>query len=188
MKWAPTAVIIVLLGAVAVLGSMAVNQKPATGLAVCPVGLNASDTCVFACGVNPELKIPLEAVGNAQSCAVSGKVKVIAFHSPTCQYCEQQTPVLTQLKQKYGDTLDLSYACTTIHTGDDVLCQNDTSGKYLPYAQSQALLTQYQTAIGGTPTLVINCEYARVGSYAIQDPTTEYSDLDKLFSLMLGAQ
>jgi len=171
-----------------VLGSVVITQKPAPTTGCSLSGLNASNACVFTCGVNSELEIPIDAVANAQSCAVSGKVKVIAFHSPTCSYCEQQTPVLTQLKQKYGDTLDLSYACTAIHTGDDVLCQNNTSGKYLPYAQSQALVTQYQTAIGGTPTLVINCGYARVGSYAIQDPTTEYSDLDKLFSLMLGAQ
>jgi thiol-disulfide isomerase/thioredoxin len=150
---------------------------------------NAS-TCVFTCEVNSKLSLQIEPTG-AASCATAGKVNLLAFHSPTCLYCEAQTPILDQLKQKYGDRLDIQYACAEIHEQDPALCQANADGKYLPYAQSQALVTQYQSAVQGTPTLIFNCEYARVGSYSIMDQqkgtTTELTDIDTIISTLLGS-
>lgn len=147
----------------------------------------SADTCVFLCQANTRLNISLEPVVGATSCATAGKVKLYAFHSPTCPYCSAQEPILDQLKQKYGSKLDISYVCTPIHEGDDGLCQNNTDGLYLPYAQGNALLTQYRASVGGTPTLIFDCEYARVGSYALRDEATEYGDLDKVVSMLLGS-
>ena len=147
--------------------------------------------CIFTCQVNSQLSIPLEPVSGVASCATAGKVELLAFHSPTCPYCEAQLPMLNQLKAKYGSRLDVKYVCTPIHEGDDALCQNNTGGLYLPYAQSNALLTQYRASVQGTPTLIFNCEYARVGSYAIRDQTsgttTELDDLGIIVSTLLGS-
>ncbi len=147
--------------------------------------------CIFTCQVNSQLNIPLEPVSGSASCAVAGKVELLAFHSPTCPYCSAQEPILNQLKAKYGSRLDLKYVCTPIHEGDDALCQNNTGGKYLPYAQSNALLTQYKASVQGTPTLIFNCGYARVGSYSLRDQsagtTVERDDIEKIISTLLAS-
>ena len=199
-QWNPEIAWVTFVGILVIVGTTAFTGMAVSGL---KASLEAANTqggtsnpplatvqgnasaCVFLCQANTRLNISLEAVGGATSCATAGKVKVYAFHSPTCPYCSAQEPVLEQLKQKYGSKLDISLACAPIHEGDDGLCQNNTGGKYLPYAQSTALLTQYQTSVQGTPTLIFDCEYARVGSYAIRDVATEYGDLDKVVSMLL---
>jgi len=172
-KLAKFAPLVIVLGAIILLGGLYFSQTSPTILPPAIVKLNA------------QLAIPLNLVAGASSCAVSGKVKVITVHSPTCPYCEAQYPMLQQLKQKYGNQLELDYVCVPIHSGDGALCQNDSSGEYLPYSQGIALATQYQSAIQGTPTLIFDCQYARVGSYAISDPTSEAADLDKIVSTLL---
>jgi len=162
--------LIIIIGAIILLVGLFFSQTSPATLPPAIVKLNA------------QLAIPLSPIVNASSCAVSGKVKVIVFHSPTCPYCEAQYPLLQQLKQKYGDQLELDYACTIAHAGDDILCQNDSSGKYMPYAQSLANVVQYRSAIKGTPTLIFNCQYARV---ALANPTSETTDLDKIVSALL---
>lgn len=65
---------------------------------------------------------------NQTDCGTAGKVKLYVFHSPTCPYCESQEPILTALKQKYGDAIELNYVCTPIHgVGDVTLCKQQTS-------------------------------------------------------------
>ena len=180
--------IIVLFIVVVILGSMAFTPK----ITAACTAVNASDSCVFTCSINTQLEakfqrpIPIDPIDGATSCAESGKVQVLAFHSPTCPYCEEQVSVLDQLEQKYGDALDIKYVCTSIHEGDDALCMNNSDGLYLPDEESKSALSKYASAIGGTPTLVLNCEFTRVGSYAIQDKTEEYNQLDTVLSL-LGA-
>jgi len=195
VAWVTFVGIIVILGTTAFTGMAVANLKASLGTTstggttnppLATVQGNAS-TCVFLCQANTRLNISMEAVGGATSCATAGKVNIYAFYSPTCPYCAAQEPVMEQLKQKYGAKLSITYVCTPIHEGDDGLCQNNTGGKYLPYAQSNALLAQYQASVQGTPTLVFNCEYARVGSYAIRDEATEYGDLDKVVSMLLGS-
>lgn len=195
IAWVTFVGIIVILGTTAFTGMAVSNLKSSFESALGSMGTNPAlytmqqntSTCVFLCQANTLLNISLEAVGGATSCATAGKVKVYAFHSPTCPYCAAQEPVLEQLKQKYGSKLDITYVCTPIHQGDDGLCQNNTGGKYLPYAQGSSLLSKYAASVQGTPTLVFNCEYARVGSYAIRDEATEYGDLEKVISMLLGS-
>jgi len=201
-QWNPEVAWVTFVGIIVIVGTTAFTGMAVSGLKASLETANTQGTvsnpplytvqgnasaCVFLCQANTRLNISLEAVGGAASCATAGKVKVYAFHSPTCPYCSAQEPVLDQLKQKYGSKLDISYVCTPIHEGDDGLCQNNTGGKYLPYAQGNTLLTKYQSSVQGTPTLVFNCEYARVGSYAIRDEATEYGDLDKVVSMLLGS-
>ncbi|MFH1286124.1 MAG: thioredoxin family protein [Candidatus Micrarchaeota archaeon] len=57
-----------------------------------------------------------------ESCAADGKVKVYAFYSPTCPFCENQRPILDELKDEFGSNLEVSYICTKIHSGDEALC------------------------------------------------------------------
>lgn len=191
IAWVTVVGILVIVGTTAFTGMTVAGLKSslgaASGTSNLPLATVQGDAgaCVFLCQANTRLNISLEAVGGATSCAAAGKVTIYAFHSPTCPYCTAQEPVLDQLEQKYGSKLDISLVCTPIHEGDDGLCQNNTAGLYLPYAQSNALLAQYQGSVQGTPTLVFDCEYARVGSYAIRDEATEYSDLDKVVSMLL---
>jgi len=201
-QWNPEVAWVTFVGILVIVGTTAFTGMAVSGLKASLEAANTqggtsnpplatvqgnASTCVFLCQANTRLNISLEAVGGATPCATAGKVKVYAFHSPTCSYCEAQFPILDQLKQKYGSKLDISYVCTPIHEGDDALCQNNTGGKYLSYAQGNTLLTKYQSSVQGTPTLVFNCEYARVGSYAIRDEATEYGDLDKIISMLLGS-
>jgi thiol-disulfide isomerase/thioredoxin len=200
-QWNPEIAVVTFVGILVILGTnvflgsalndmksavLSAQNSPSASPSTYNTNSSAS-ACVFTCQVNPKLLIPLDALSGATACATAGKVNVLAFHSPTCPYCEAQLPALTQLKQKYGSQLNITYVCTEIHAQDPELCQNNTGGKFLPYAQSQALVTQYKSAVSGTPTLVFNCEYARVGSYSMQDAAKEQADLDKVISTLLGS-
>ncbi|MEM0372725.1 MAG: hypothetical protein QXO69_02720 [archaeon] len=152
--------------------------------------LSSSDSKV--CSMKSSLAIPV-AKGimcgtDTSYCVPSGaaKVKILAFHSPTCPYCEAQVPVLERIKQEMGSAVEVQYVCKMIHDGDDALCQNNSNGRYLDWATSQKIVSDFGLESEGTPILVINCEYNRVGSYALMDQrqnsSVEYSDLKKLIS------
>jgi thiol-disulfide isomerase/thioredoxin len=132
----------------------------------------ASSTDSKICGVNSKLTVQMKPVlscGNAQCSATPGKVKITVFHSPTCPYCEAQVTVLEQIKNKYGDKVEITYACKAIHSGDEQLCRSST--KYLPYDESVALAKSFGVEGEGTPIAVFNCKYSRVGSLALEDTT-----------------
>jgi thiol-disulfide isomerase/thioredoxin len=186
-KWGPAILLSAIVGIIVFAGTYSATTCQAVA---CPSVIDASDSCVFTCEVNSGLQIPLEA-GGAESCNVAGEVSVLAFHSPSCGYCDAQEPVLDELKQVYGDKLNLKYVCTEIHEGDDALCMENKDGKYVPYEEGKALVAKYQASIGGTPTLIFDCAYLRVGSYAIRDQsqgtTVEMDDLSKVLDLLLAA-
>lgn len=205
--WNPEMAMVTFIGVLVIVGSMAISGMAINDLKnalndanarlgsissppLYTVQANAS-ACVFTCAVNSQLSIPIEPVSGATSCAAAGKVSILAFHSPTCPYCDAQEPMFNQLKQKYGEQLDLQYVCTEIHSGDDQLCKENKDGKYLAYDAGRAMLTKYAQSVQGTPTLIFNCEYARVGSYALRDQTAkttvEYDDLEKIVSTLLAS-
>jgi thiol-disulfide isomerase/thioredoxin len=140
------------------------------------------------CAVNNGLTVKLDPVlscGNASCSAPEGKVSVIAFYSPTCPYCEAQYTVFQQLKQLYGEQLDVKYACRNVHTGDDTLCQQNNESKYLDWETSQKLASQYGADEKGTPVVIFNCKYQRYGSLALQNETLEYNELKSIIDGLL---
>lgn len=203
-KWTPELTIITVISVILILGvvaysGLAVNDlkaqlnaaKSTGGVIVNPAA--SADQCVFSCQANSRLKLGIEPITSSTACKTAGKIKVYAFYSPTCGYCEAQRPILDEMKQKYGDKLDLSYICTNLHQGDDAICQKNEGNKYLPVEQSQELLQKYESIVldaGGTPGLIINCEYLRSGTYAIIDQNkgtnNEKEDLTALFDLLLA--
>jgi len=93
----------------------------------CQVAGDSSVFCKDKKELNATNKIDLETTNEAD-CGTAGKVKLYVFHSPTCPFCEQQSPILDALKQKYGDAVELNYVCTPIHgAGDVTLCKQQTS-------------------------------------------------------------
>ncbi len=104
---------------------------------------------------------------NPVGCEEPGKVVIYAFHSPTCPYCEAQREVLKSIAQNYSNKVDIRYICVSVHPGDEEKCKASTD--YLPYNIGQQIYQKYKYDVSGTPTLVFNCEYSRVGSYAVYD-------------------
>ena len=206
-QWNPEIVMVTVVGILLILGltafsGFAINtlkdqlETVSTQLsqAVQPatyVAITANETaCVRACEVNVNLSIPIEIVSGVSDCSTTGKVKILAFYSPTCPYCEAQRPILDSLKTKYGEKLDLSYVCMPVHSGDEELCQENKENMFLPYLQGLPLIQQYQQSIGGTPTLIIDCQFKRVGSYALKDQSmgtnVEEEDLETMISAFVS--
>ncbi len=196
-QWNPEVAMVTFVGVLVIVGSSVIS-----GVAINDLrnSLNDANAKLLAGDYTPlsvktnaseinsklSLEIKLGAICPVSSCKVAGKLKLLVFHSPTCSYCEEQTPILNDLKNKYGDKLDLEYVCTPIHTQDPQLCQENKDGKYLSYAESMALINTFEGVIGGTPTLIFDCQYSRVGSMAIMNETKERNELDKLISTLLS--
>ncbi|MDD5317623.1 MAG: hypothetical protein PHF51_02710 [Candidatus ainarchaeum sp.] len=52
----------------------------------------------------------------------TGKIPVIAFHSPSCPGCAAQKPVLQALMRDFGGELEMRYVCAPIDQNDSALC------------------------------------------------------------------
>ncbi len=145
-----------------------------------------TDICTIACNINSnkEIVIPVESSGE-DLCSVDGELSVLVFHSPTCPYCSEQTPSLDMLEEKYGDKLNIEYACFAIHEGDDALCA--ASPEDWDYQAEDAMILAQKYGARATPTLVFDCGLSRVGSLAVRDGAeAEKEDIDKIVSNLLS--
>jgi hypothetical protein len=60
-------------------------------------------------------------------CGSAEKVKIYAFHSPTCGFCDSQDAVIEAIENKYPNNVEIIIICTPIHGANDVtLCKQQT--------------------------------------------------------------
>ena len=136
-----------------------------------------------------EFQIPLESnVLCTESTAClpeNGKARILRFVSPTCPYCTQQEESLDKVAVNYPE-VEVLDVCLAIHAGDDQLCQDNAADYDLPFDEGMELANIFK--VGGTPTMVIDCVYNHVGSYAIYDQqmntSIEQEDLTQLFEVL----
>lgn len=197
-QWNPEVAMVTFVGVLVIVGSSVISGVTINDLRnslsdanarllvgdYTPIGVKTNASEINS-KILPQIKIG--AICPVTSCKVTGELKILAFHSPTCSYCDKQEPLLDDLKNKYGDKLELEYVCTPIHEQDIQLCQENKDGKYLSYDESMALINTFEGIIGGTPTLIFDCQYSRVGSMAIMNETKELNELDKLVSTLLSS-
>lgn len=173
---------IVLIIGVAVFSVAILPAQTAPG--ACSVNSSSLDAKV--CSANKAMTVdlvPILSCGTGSCTNTPGKITLLAFHSPTCTFCDAQEPVLNKIKGEFSN-VDIKYVCMSVSAGDEALCQANADGKYMSYTEGLKLLDQYQSLITGTPGIVIDCKYLRIGSLAIQDKqqntTKEYNDLKAL--------
>jgi hypothetical protein len=60
-----------------------------------------------------------------------GRVLVYAFHSPSCELCGAQRPVLSGLAADFQDALQIKFICTPLSDSDTALCRSGVAaGQY----------------------------------------------------------
>ena len=141
--------------------------------------------------INPEI-YPLSAIFTAAYC-MCDKAYMLIDGSPAEEIFVEITPKDNtepiKLVQEYSGQLEVDYVCKMIHEGDDELCQANADGKYLDWTTSQKLTSDFGVEEDGTPILVFNCGYKRIGSYALRDAsmntTVEYDDLKTVIDSFL---
>ncbi|GEM_PF-5443421 len=160
----------------------------------CMFDIKGSTLCDMKEGLDTKLrgtnfKIPLESntlCTNTTACLPEhGKARILRFVSPTCPFCDAQMSVLDKVSAKYP-LVEVKNVCLNIHPGDEQLCKENQDAYDIPYEEGMQLAQIFH--VSGTPTMVVDCVYSRVGSYALldqrQNTTNEEQDLESLFSAL----
>jgi len=114
------------------------------------------------------------------SCHQQGQVKVLAFHSITSEYSLKQKATLEEIKQDFGEVVQISYASAPrYNVALDCNKNRNTVGYFdFSFEESQELLTLYQDVfqkykeasktgekvVAGIPVLVFDCKLYRSGT------------------------
>ncbi len=112
---------------------------------------------------------------NSTACAPQEdkEVKIIAIHAPGKEPSTQQRQILKNLSQNNPE-LETQYICRST-TENSETCENQTWGT--PYKEWEQ--GEHYT-VPGLPTLIINCEYRRSGTYASTKPEKEKTQLQEI--------
>lgn len=102
-------------------------------------------------------------LANKEVCKENGKPIVYFFGSEGCTHCRWEKPILEKVVAQFGDKI--SY-----HENIDT-------------AKDQDIFSQYST--GSVPTIVLGCQYYRIGSGENSGETEETKVLTKLIQELL---
>ncbi|MFH0987164.1 MAG: hypothetical protein V1911_03925 [Candidatus Micrarchaeota archaeon] len=145
--------------------------------------------CKFADNLSVSLQ-PVLNCGQTDVCSSPGKVTILAFYSPSCEYSAAQWGILQSLDQVYTDKVEVKYVCKTIVDSDELACQTNRAGDFsFGYAEGLEIADQFSLAPMGTPILVFNCAYMRHGVYSVNgqvDKAQEERDLRRIIDGLLA--
>lgn len=100
-------------------------------------------------------------------CPKDGKPVVYMFTSETCGYCKWEKPVMANTTELFED--EITYI--------------NVEGSYTP--EQRAIFNKYNPK-NSVPTIVLNCEYYRVGAGSSRGYEVEANDLTQLICDLTG--